>query len=110
METYPDRVYGRNGAIFVQRYSCPNMACGRVMEAFPPKGSDLTSCPVPITGTVDARPVLDVEAAWTHAKPAPYDETVWPKRRWQEQFMAPMRESLMCLGTGHGYAHRKATE
>lgn len=104
VETYPDRVSGRNGTIFVQRYSCPNMACCRVMEAFPPKGSDLTSCPVPITATVDARPVLDVEAAWMLAKPAPYDETVWSKRQWQEQFITPMRESLMCLGTSHAYA------
>lgn len=103
VETSPYRVYGRKGAVFIQHYSCPNLGCGRIMEAFPPKGSDLTSCPVPITASVDARPVLDVEAAWMVAKPAPYDETTWPKRQWQEQFITPMRESLMCLGTSHGY-------
>ncbi len=101
-DLYPERVYGYTGAIYVQRFSCPNMRCRRIMYAFGCKGEDLVWCPVPITAHVDARPIVDVEPAWLVSMPAPYDESVFTKAQWQERFILPMRAGLVCLGTVGG--------
>lgn len=102
VDLYPDRDYGYTGAIYVQRFSCPNMRCWRIMQAFGCKGEDLVWCPVPVTAHVDARPILDVESAWLVAMPEPYDESVFTKALWQKRFILPMRAGLVCLGTVGG--------
>ncbi|WP_341305481.1 hypothetical protein [Pseudomonas sp. TMP25] len=99
---YPERAYVKSGAIHIQRYSCPNIRCRRIMGAYGNKGADLTWCPVPITAHVDARPVVGVESAWLVAWPAPYNESVFTTAKWREHFILPMRAGLVCTGTVGG--------